>query len=201
MSLITNWGYTLTDVSALPDMLDEDEFNEATYNKYTGDSRITPSIQAAQAAIRNYVGWHLAGSLDCEYEGNSEDISGVIQLPARYVTAVKSVAIGGATLDPSEYDWKPMGLIRLYRPHTARAWNDVVVDYTAGLTEPLVGAIKELIVHRVTHALAQPYGVQSESAGGVSITYSANWINSARATALPDDNKEVLQPYKLQGVY
>ena len=44
-------------------------------------------------------------------------------------------------------------------------------------------------------------GITSEAAGGVSITYNANWINSARATALPDDNKEVLAPYRLQGVF
>ena len=64
-----------------------------------------------------------------------------------------------------------------------------------------MGAIKELIAHRVTHALAQSYGVQSEAAGGVSVTYNATWTNNARATALPSDNKEVLAPYRLQGVF
>jgi hypothetical protein len=43
--------------------------------------------------------------------------------------------------------------------------------------------------------------VQSEAAGGVSVTYNATWTNSARATALPSDNKEVLAPYRLQGVF
>ena len=62
-------------------------------------------------------------------------------------------------------------------------------------------AIKELIAHRVTHALASSAGVQSETAGGVSVTYSANWINSSRATALADDNKEVLAPYRVRGVF
>jgi hypothetical protein len=61
--------------------------------------------------------------------------------------------------------------------------------------------IKDIIAHRVTHALANSYGVSSEAAGGVSVTYNANWINSSRATALPTDNKEVLEPYKLTGVF
>ncbi len=77
----------------------------------------------------------------------------------------------------------------------------VEVQYTAGITDNLMESIKELVSHRVTHALASPNGVTSEAAGGVSVTYNANWINSARATALPDDNKEVLAPYKIQGVF
>ena len=75
------------------------------------------------------------------------------------------------------------------------------MEYTAGLPDQLMGAVMELTAHRLTHALASSNGVTSETAGGVSITYNANWINSARATALPDDNKEVLAPYKLQGVF
>ena len=77
----------------------------------------------------------------------------------------------------------------------------LAVAYTAGLPDGLMDGIQELISHRVTHALASSAGVQSESAGGVSITYSANWINSARSTALPDDNKEVLAPYRVRGVF
>jgi hypothetical protein len=61
--------------------------------------------------------------------------------------------------------------------------------------------IQELIAHRVTHALASSNGITSEAAGGVSVTYNANWINSARATALPDDNKEVLAPFVVRGVF
>ena len=37
--------------------------------------------------------------------------------------------------------------------------------------------------------------------GGVSIPYNAAWVNSARASALPDDDKEVLAPYRIQGVF
>jgi hypothetical protein len=65
----------------------------------------------------------------------------------------------------------------------------------------MAAAIKELVAHRVTHALASSSGVQSETAGGVSVTYNASWVNGSRATALADDNKEVLQPYRIQGVF
>ena len=58
--ILTTWGYTLTDVDTLPDILAEEEFNIDTANKYSGDVRIKPEIKAAESAIRNYVGWHLA---------------------------------------------------------------------------------------------------------------------------------------------
>ena len=75
------------------------------------------------------------------------------------------------------------------------------VEYNAGLSDALVANLQELVANRVTHALASSTGIQSEAAGGVSITYSAVWTNSARSTALPDDNKEVIAPYKLMGVF
>lgn len=201
MSLLTNWGYTVTDMDYLPDMIGETAFNELTANKYAGDVRIPPTIKAAQEAIRNYCGWHISPNLECEYVADSESIGRVLQLPARYVTSVNSVTFRGVELNEGTYHFKPNGLLYFDRPIQGCGWNDIVVRYEAGLSDELMGAITELISHRVTHALAQSYGVQSEAAGGVSVTYNATWINRARATALPDDNKEVLAPYKLQGVF
>jgi hypothetical protein len=63
-----------------------------------------------------------------------------------------------------------------------------------------MNGIKDLIAHRVAHALAAPAGVQSESAGGVSVTYTTNWVN-ASLTALAETDKEMLAPYKLRGVF
>ncbi len=197
----TNWNYTLTDATTLDSLVSEFVFNTMTADKYEGDNRIGSMLESASAAIRNYCGWHLYPSLDCEYQGDSEDTARIIQLPARYVTAVSSVMVDGVELGASDYAWKTNGLIRLGQRVCSSGWNDITVEYTAGLPDELMGAINELVTHRVTHALAQSYGVQSEAAGGVSITYSANWINGARATALPDDNKEVLEPYRLQGVF
>lgn len=207
MSLVTNWGYTLTEVSELPEMLSVADFNEMTANKYAGDVRIDSNISAADSAIRNYCGWHLYPSTACQLSTTLFDkritaVGGgfIIQLPARFVSAVSSVSIAG--VEYSTFVLETNGILRLYDVAT---WlppqSAVVVTYTAGLPEELMGSIKDIISHRVTHALANSYGVTSESAGGVSVTYNANWINSSRATALPSDNKEVLAPYKLTGVF
>lgn len=204
----TIWGYTITDADALKPMLSVDGFNELTANKYAGDARIEPNLNAACAAIRNWCGWHVYPAQACSMTerllaGNGrvkragDDL--LIQLPATFVSTPVTVTIDGAPFD--DFDLAPNGILRLFDVGPMSRKTLVTVTYTAGLSAGMMDSIKELIAHRVTHALASSAGVQSESAGGVSVTYSANWINSARSTALPDDNKEVLAPFRARGVF
>ena len=155
----------------------------------------------------------------------------LIQLPATYVSRVTSVLLdariptindsqGRAILDAEagallsevddEHFWtgdefeftvESNGLLHVYNAPIFNRFRRIRVVYDAGVPADLLDNVKELVAHRVTHALASSNGVTSESAGGMSVTYNSNWINSARSSALPDDNKEVLQPYKLQGVF
>ena len=203
--ILTTWNYKLTDTSTMPSLLTEEEFNSMTAGRYTGDVRITPMLTAAESAIREFCGWHIADNQPCEVTllGRDKSVSVTIsdvlvQLPATYVTEVTDVLINGSEMD--SFDVTSDGLLWIYDTWIGRK-DKLTVRYNAGLPAELMGGIKELIAHRVTHALAQSYGIQSEAAGGVSVTYSANWINSARATALPDDNKEVLSPYRLRRVF
>lgn len=208
MSLQTQWGYTITDADALTEMLSEADFDTMTANKYAGDVRIEPNIAAACAAIRNYCGWHVYPALACSMTerllaGNGRvkragaDI--LIQLPATFVSAVTEVTVGG--IAHTDYDIASNGIIRLFDVGRIDRKTQVIVKYVAGLPEGMMDGVKDLIAGRVNHALAQPYGVQSESAGGVSVTYSASWAASASASSLPDDNKEVLAPFKVRGVF
>ena len=122
--------------------------------------------------------------------------------PATFVPSIELIQIGDEVIDET-YVLMPNGILRVYGLSWSRLklWTPVVVRYTAGIPEGAADGLKELIAHRVTHALASSEGVQSETAGGVSVTYNANWINNSRATALADDNKEVLSPYRLRGVF
>jgi len=208
MSLLTTWGYTLTETDKLTDMLTFQEFNEFTGNKYKDDHRVGPNIKAVSQAIRNYCGWHIYPSSKCRIETTFFDrrvtFTGrdlLIQLPAKFVSTVSLVEIDGVTYQAVASD--PNGLVMVYGVDGSglHEYSPVVVEYTAGLQDEFMDSIKELAAHRITHALASSGGVQSETAGGVSITYSASWTNSARSTALADDNKEVIQPYRLQGVF
>ena len=208
--ILTNWGYTLTELEALPDFLTVLEFDAYTAGKYRGDVRAESMIGSASAAIRDYIGWHLYPSAACRMSERLHFADGrikrvgrdlLVQLPARYVTAVESALIDGT--EHTDLSFEPTGLLYLYDVGFCglSRKTQITVSYTAGLPESELDAVKELVAHRVTHALAVPAGITSEAAGGVSVTYNAAWANSARATALPDDNKQVLAPYRLQGVF
>lgn len=210
MSLKTTWGYTITDADALVPMLTAEEFNTLTANKYAGDTRIPGNINAACDAIRNYCGWHVYPAQACSFSDRFVNSNGkvkragpdiLIQLPAAFVVSVSSVTIGETPW--TDFAIEENGLLRLFDVPRETVGRKTVfsVTYSAGLASGNMDGLKELIAHRVTHALVSPAGIQSETAGGVSVTYSANWINSARATALADDNKEVLAPFRVRGVY
>ena len=205
--MITNWGYTITDLETLADMLTVEEYNAFTGGKYAGScEQVVKEIGAASAAIRNFVGWHLYPETACRMRTHARDrrITQVgndilIQLPARVVTEIIKVTVGDTECE--NYFCEQNGLLRLYNVRLVSRAEIITVDYIAGLSEGMMAPVQELIAHRVTHAVAVPAGITSEASGGVSVTYNANCINNSRATALVADNREVLIPYKVQGVF
>ena len=204
--MITNWGYELPEINSLPDMLTMDDFNDYTGGKFGDTDRIEREITAACSAIRNFVGWHLFPPEACKMRALSTDrrITRVgcdllIQLPARVVTEVDSIKVNDVSY--ASYFCDQNGLLRVFNVPTLERTAIVEVEYTAGITDEMIAPIEELISHRVTHAVAVPEGITQEASGGVSVTYNANWINNSRATALAGDNKELLVPYKVMGVF
>lgn len=203
--MITTWGYSLPELYALPDMLEVEDYETMTGRRDVPE-RVAAEIAAACGAIRNFCGWHVGPEELCRLNTSVTDRrvtfignDVLIQLPARVVTAVSSVSINN--VEYTAFDADQNGLLRVFDVHGLTRYARVVVDYTAGLTDDMLAPIKELIAHRVTHALAVPAGITSEASGGVSVTYNANWINNSRATALVGDNREMLVPYKVQGVF
>ena len=210
MSLATAWGYTLTELDKLPDMLTENEFNVFTAGKYTGDVRIPANIRAACSAVRNYVGWHLYPSAACKLEeytlyenGRIKRVGSdlLIQLPAKFVTTVSSVLIGDDATTDFALDTNGLLHVFDFDPFKVDRRTKITVTYTAGLTADMLDGIQEIISSGVIHELASSYGVTSEAAGGVSITYNAGWAANSKSTTLSDDSKEVLNPYRIGGVF
>lgn len=198
--MITNWGY---EVNTLGDMLTPEEFTAMTAGRYSGDVRIQPMLDAAAAAVRAYCGWHVGPSAECTMTTRAHDkrltytgSDTLIQLPARFVSAVNKVTVGGREV--TDYSFETNGLLRIYDTCVDSRKTIIKVEYTAGSES---AGVKSLIANMVTHGVAQSPGIQSEAAGGVSVTYSASWLNSAGASALPDANREILAPYRLQGVF
>ena len=217
MSMITPWGYKLTNVNSLTDFITAQEFNGFTNSKFLGDARISPNISAATRSIQNYCSWHIYPNLECEMVYNLHDLRDafvgtdlLIQLPSRFVTAIKQVlldAVPGELVDTwdgeetTDYEFECSGLLRVFDVGFRERRSRIRIVFMSGIDAAQMDVLKELTAHRVTHAVTSSYGVTSEAAGGVSITYNAGWAGNTRSTALPDDNKEILETYKVKGVY
>lgn len=205
MSILTNWGYNIPKIDVLETLLPLSEFNALTANKYAADGRAQGMLADVSQTVRDYCGWHLTPAVECEFDTTFFDrrvtkVSGgvLIQLPARYVSAVKSIEIGGETVE--QYVLQPNGILLVNAcgggPYTA-----VKVTYTAGLPDSIVGTIQGVVANRAVKSLSMNGGVQSETAGGVSISYSSTYMNDASGSGLTATEKEALAPYKLTGVF
>lgn len=203
----TPWGYLFTDeqMTSLPDLITETEFNTATAGRYTGDTRIAPGIAAASLAVRNFCGWHLSGAYNCGIEWNAEN-RGItrkgsdllVQLPARLVSEVSDVFINEEPID--DYWLETNGLLRIYDTRFSNRRDLLQVEFNAGIPDQAAGAIKDLVVQMVTLNLAKSYGIASEAAGGVSVTYNGSWTNGS-FDGIIANNAGVLAPYRLEGVF
>lgn len=201
MSELTSWGYSVAE--SLADIITETEFNTYTASRYSGDTRITPGISAASLALRNHCGWHLAGSVECEISWTAENrgvikrgADLIIQLPARFVTEIESVTIAGT--ETTDFTFQTNGLLKVYDVGYLERRNVIDVVYTAGVSN--TNAIKELVAQMVTLSLSKSYGVTSEAAGGVSVTYNSSWTNGSFDSVL-SNNAGLLAPYRLEGVF
>lgn len=205
MSLKTAWGYTITDSDTLTNIITTQEFNTLTGNKYAGDARIEPNIKAASAKIRSFCGWHLYPSAACELVTTFFDkritrmpYGFSIQLPSSFVSAITSIKVGGVT--QTEFALESNGFLRVFCPSAyIEPFTELEVTYQAGLPNALMDGIKQIAAHRTTIALASSNGVQSESTGGVSVTYAASWTNTSGTAGLSDSEKELLIPNRIIG--
>lgn len=211
----TTWGYKLTQATSFTDFLTVTEFNAFTASKYTGDVRIEPNIHSATRSIQNYCGWHIYPNLECEMVYRVVDLRDcfvgsdlLIQLPATFVTGITSILLNCSFVDGewkgdsvTDYNLEESGLLRIYDVGSIDRRSKIRIVYQAGIDATQMDVLKELTAHRVTHAVSSSYGITSEAAGGVSVTYNAAWAGNTRSTALPDDNKEILNPYRVKGVF
>lgn len=211
---MTPWGYII-DAQALPTFINAAEFSNYTGGRYAGDRRIEANLPSASAAIRNYCGWHIYPNLLCGAVFNVNALRDafvgpdlLIQLPAALVTSVEKVVINAKLNRSGEYvgdvyedfDLNPGGLLKVFDVGCVDRKSKVFVKYRAGFSSEDIEDLKELTANRVTHAVTNTYGVSSEAAGGVSVSYSSAWTGSG-STSLSDDTREILNNYKVRGMY
>ena len=187
----TPWGYQ---VDELPPLVGDDEFAAATGYKWDCDGGTSAAIAAASAAIRNHCGWHVAPILGCTARLSA--CGRVARIPAMMVTSIESVTEDGRQLAEGQYEARADGLLRrsCFRNWTRR-WEGVEVAYEAGFAPDAVPDIAQACIHLAEAALAAPAGVASESAGGVSISYST--ASASVAAAMTPAIMDALAPYRL----
>lgn len=206
--ILTPYGYDINTNEPLPDLMTAAEFDTATAKRYTRDARIATALRAASANIRDFCGWHLFPQLPCQYSTTMYDrrVSRVwdellIQLPAKMVTEVTGITIDGLPAD--FYTVERNGMLHIYQlPCTpVRRHIPIIIDYVAGLDDQSAAAIKDIAASRAIRGLSNTAGVQSEAAGGVSVTYNADWAKGGGAGALSPIDAQTLNVWKLQGVF
>lgn len=213
---LSPWGYII-DAETLPNFLTFGEFNNFTNGKFGADMRIMSNIPAATESIRNYCGWHIAPSLTCGMLYNVRDLRDafvgpdlLVQLPSTYVTSIEKVVVN-AVWNANTNDWDGdvitdydigmgTGLLRIYDVGALDRKSKIFIKFVSGY-ETAPASIKGLTADCISHSVANPYGVSSESAGGVSVSYSGVWAGMSASSSLPSETKEVLEAYRLKGVF
>lgn len=191
--LETPWGYDV-DAADMGPLIDLAEFHVRTGNAFSQDARLETSIAAVSARFRTWCGWHIWPRLTCEVVMDGGERC--VWLPATVVSDVLEVKVGGTTLDASKYQWGRDGRLRL--PRTPDELRHITVRYVAGLAgDACPDELAELVAHRVMHNVALPFGVASESAGGTSISYSADATSNSGGTNLTTRDRDTLAAYKL----
>lgn len=189
----TPWGYDV-DAAAVPPLIELADFHEMTGGQFSQDSRLQTSIDAVTARMRSWCGWHVWPRLECEATLDGGDRC--VWLPASSVSDVLSVTVRGVPLAEGSWQWGSDGRLRL--PRTPDELRCVTVRYVAGLAGDSCPAdLAELVAHRVVHNVALPFGVASESSGGVSISYSATAVANAGGPNLTVRDRDTLAAYKL----
>lgn len=189
--MMTAWGYDVN--SALPPLLTAEEYARITGAEES--ERLEAALNAASQAIRNYCGWHVSPSVNCT--ANPAGGAIIAKLPAGYVSALTSITENGEALSSSDYEWRKDGLIKRAAPYAwSDKWGGIEVQYTAGYDSAAVPDLIETACAIVAGVLAVAPGVTSESADGVSISYSAN--AASIAAALTSQQKNALEVYKLR---
>lgn len=164
---------------------------------YEADGAVPPlatGAEAASAAIRNSCGWHVSPSMACRCTFDLDEPTRSLWLPARNVTAISSVTVGGEEVDG--YQWSRLGQVLLDVP-APRGLRSVVVEYAAGTDDAGDLAALAAGVAARAKALAARPGVTSESAGGVSVSVSASMASASAAPFLTDVERAAIAPYRV----
>lgn len=186
---MTPWGYDVD--GTLPPLIDREAFDALTGGKWADDERVEPMLDAASAAIRNHCGWHVAPNVACRATVDADAPTRTLWLPTTCLTSLDALSVGDAEVGA---EWSRIGQVRA-ACHVPRGLRVATVDYHAGY-DSVTPDLAAVVAGVVVHAVALSYGVTSESAGGVSVSYASGAAYGGAAMAsLTDADRAALVPY------
>lgn len=160
------------------------------------DGRSQSLLDGATAAIRNYAGWRIAPAR--EETAVLDGGSSALFLPSLKVNSITSVAIRGATLDPSSYEWSRVtGNVR--QPSGGpwpEYWGGIEVVFNSGFTEPPAD-LKQIVLQAVSLAMSSPTGATREQAGAVSMAWATTAPGVSGGLSLLERDLALIAAYKL----
>lgn len=151
-------------------------------------------MQAAQAAVRHYCGWHIAPSVTETIVVNASG-GKALALPSKHVTALTSVLVGTTDVTAS-VAWSQAGTIVL----TSGFWPDlpgsVHVTITHGWDIDEVPDVAAIILAVARRARTSPGAIAAQSVNGASVSFATSG-GAPLGVPLMRAEMEALAPYRL----
>lgn len=198
---MTPWGYSVElDGDAMPPLVDASDLSGLTGGRFGPETEgVDAVLSAVSAAVRDACGWHVSPTLPCVERTNGP--GRVIALRTLLVHGIDSVDEAGRELSDGEYEWSACGMLRraCFRSWPV-SWGSVVVRYRSGIPVEMAQSLKAVVAQVASNCLAAPSGVQSESAGNVSISYNQTASGVSGGVRLLDSDIAMLRPYMLREV-
>jgi hypothetical protein len=160
------------------------------------DERSQTILDGATKAIRNFCGWNIAPAEDVSV--TLDGGGSVLYLPSLQVNGIASVAVNGATVDPSAYQWsRQTGNVRLTTaPSWPDVWGGIEVIFNSGFAD-VPADLKQIVLQVSAMALSSPTGATREQAGAVAMAWATTAPGVSGGLTLLDRDRANLAAYKL----
>jgi hypothetical protein len=162
------------------------------YPSMMSGTPLTP-IEAAQAAVRGYCGWHVAPvvteTLTLDGHGDKR-----LLLPSLMVKEIFDVTVDGKLMDLADLEWSADGMLKLKSGYFPNKYRSVVVTLEHGFEPEEVSHIVQQIADRIILAPDAAAVFARVSTGDRSMDYRA----TAGSIGLLGLERDMLEPFKLR---
>lgn len=184
----TDYGYSVE--GELPSLISVEDFMMLCPGLSATYDQMQAVLDAVSSAVRDYCGWHVSPSIECDYVGRG--IGDLLLLPGMNVTDVETLSISGEPT--TDYEWTGAGMVRLTSGRFPDSWRSAECVYTAGYS---AAVIAHIVAQIASNAIVAAPGVSSERAGNVSITYNQTGTGITGGVSLLSRDRELLARYRL----